>query len=45
MYLNRKYAYIKGVRLCANMLVKNMFTSDILYEPGMVGLELGVFIA
>jgi len=34
MYLNRKYAYIKGVRLCANMLVKNIFTSDNQYEPG-----------
>ncbi|WAQ96619.1 WDR90-like protein [Mya arenaria] len=35
MYLNRKYAYIKGVRLCANMHVKNMFTSDEQYEPGL----------
>ena len=38
MYLNRKYSYIKGVRLCANMLVKNIFTSDILYEPGMFNM-------
>ncbi|XP_052262541.1 WD repeat-containing protein 90-like isoform X2 [Dreissena polymorpha] len=35
MYLNRRYAYIKGVRLCANMHVKNIFTSDIQYEPGL----------
>ncbi|CAH1794798.1 unnamed protein product [Owenia fusiformis] len=35
MYLNRKYSYIKSVKLCANMLVKNMFTSDSEYEPGM----------
>jgi len=34
MYLNRKYAYIKGVRICANTFVKNIFTSDNQYEPG-----------
>ena len=34
VYLNRSYAYIKGMRLCANMLVKNVFTSDVLYDPG-----------
>lgn len=34
-YLNRRYAYVKSMRLCANMLVKNVFTSDVLYDPGM----------
>ena len=34
VYLNRSYAYVKGMRLCANMLVKNVFTSDVLYDPG-----------
>ncbi|XP_074646351.1 WD repeat-containing protein 90-like [Tubulanus polymorphus] len=35
MYLNRKYSYLKNIKLCANMLVKNIFTSDNEYEPGM----------
>ncbi|XP_041363253.1 WD repeat-containing protein 90-like isoform X2 [Gigantopelta aegis] len=35
MYLNRKYSYVKSVRLCANMLVKNVMTSDVLYDPGI----------
>ncbi|XP_033117799.1 WD repeat-containing protein 90-like isoform X4 [Anneissia japonica] len=35
MYLNRKYAYLKNVRLCANLMVKNLFTSDMQYEPGI----------
>ncbi|XP_063961233.1 WD repeat-containing protein 90-like isoform X2 [Lytechinus pictus] len=33
MYLNCKYKYVKSVRLCANMYVKNVFTSDMQYEP------------
>ena len=36
MYLNRRYSYIKSAKLCANMMVKNIFTSDTLYEPGPV---------
>ncbi|XP_056017616.1 WD repeat-containing protein 90-like isoform X2 [Ostrea edulis] len=35
LYLNRKFSYLKSVRLCANMMVKNIFTSDNLYEPGL----------
>lgn len=35
MYLNRKFSYIKNIKLCANMLVKNISTSDILYEVGL----------
>ncbi|XP_048238655.1 WD repeat-containing protein 90-like isoform X1 [Haliotis rufescens] len=35
MYLNRKFSYLKSIRLCANMTVKNIFTSDMLYDPGM----------
>ena len=35
MYLNRRYSYIKSVRLCANMCVKNIFTSDTEFEPGI----------
>ncbi|XP_035694518.1 WD repeat-containing protein 90-like [Branchiostoma floridae] len=35
VYLNQRYAYLKSVRLCANLFVKNMFTSDMEYEPGL----------
>ncbi|KAJ8318923.1 hypothetical protein KUTeg_004014 [Tegillarca granosa] len=35
MYLNRKFSYMKGIRLCANMMVKNVFTSDTLYDSGI----------
>ncbi|XP_069124737.1 WD repeat-containing protein 90-like isoform X4 [Argopecten irradians] len=35
MYLNRKFSYMKTIRLCANMVVKNIFTSDTLYDPGI----------
>lgn len=35
LYLNRRFSYLKSVRLCANMMVKNIFTSDNLYEPGL----------
>ncbi|XP_044194216.1 WD repeat-containing protein 90 isoform X1 [Thunnus albacares] len=34
-YLNRCYSYLKSVKLCANMAVKNMFTSDLLLDPGV----------
>ncbi|KAF7661571.1 hypothetical protein LDENG_00259120 [Lucifuga dentata] len=35
VYLNRCYSHLKSVKLCANMLVKNMFTSDLLLDPGI----------
>eukprot|EP00794_Sanderia_malayensis_P008704 gene8704-9633_t len=35
VYLNRKYAYLKTIRLCANMFLKNVFTSDTSYQPGV----------
>ncbi|KAK7508050.1 hypothetical protein BaRGS_00001015, partial [Batillaria attramentaria] len=35
VYLNRTYSHVKGMRLCANMFLKNVFTSDILYDPGV----------
>ncbi|MEQ2214340.1 hypothetical protein XENOCAPTIV_001922 [Xenoophorus captivus] len=34
VYLNRRYSHLKSIRLCANMVVKNMFTSDLLLDPG-----------
>ncbi|XP_023663948.2 WD repeat-containing protein 90 isoform X2 [Paramormyrops kingsleyae] len=35
VYLNRRHSHLKSVRLCASMSVKNLFTSDILFDPGM----------
>uniref|UniRef100_A0A3Q2NPU8 WD repeat-containing protein 90 n=1 Tax=Fundulus heteroclitus TaxID=8078 RepID=A0A3Q2NPU8_FUNHE len=33
VYLNRHHSHLKSVKLCANMLVKNMFTSELLLDP------------
>lgn len=35
VYLNRRFSYTKTIKLCANMLVKNLFTGDTQYEPGI----------
>ncbi|KAM3859558.1 LOW QUALITY PROTEIN: WD repeat-containing protein 90 [Diretmus argenteus] len=35
VYLNRHHSHLKSVKLCANMVVKNMFTSDLLLDPGV----------
>lgn len=32
-YLHSNYTYLKNVKLCSNLLVKNVFTSDIEYSP------------
>uniref|UniRef100_A0AAQ4Q091 WD repeat domain 90 n=1 Tax=Gasterosteus aculeatus aculeatus TaxID=481459 RepID=A0AAQ4Q091_GASAC len=34
VYLNRCYSQLRSIKLCANMAVKNMFTSDLLLNPG-----------
>uniref|UniRef100_A0ABM5EZ39 WD repeat-containing protein 90 n=1 Tax=Pogona vitticeps TaxID=103695 RepID=A0ABM5EZ39_9SAUR len=39
LYLNRKYSHLKSVKLCANLLVKNLFTSDLLFDPGVTFSE------
>ncbi|KAG7227756.1 hypothetical protein INR49_013550, partial [Caranx melampygus] len=33
VYLNRSYSHLRSIKLCANMAVKNMFTSDLLLDP------------
>ncbi|XP_027718740.1 WD repeat-containing protein 90 isoform X2 [Vombatus ursinus] len=35
MYLNRRYSHVKGIKLCANQLVKNIYTSDLSFDPGV----------
>uniref|UniRef100_A0A8C0VLS3 WD repeat domain 90 n=1 Tax=Cyanistes caeruleus TaxID=156563 RepID=A0A8C0VLS3_CYACU len=34
LYLSRRYSHLRGVKLCSNLLVKNLCTSDLLFEPG-----------
>jgi len=35
IYLNRRYSHLKSIRLCANIAIRNLFTSDTLYQPGI----------
>lgn len=34
LYLKHCYSHLKSIKLCANMSVKNMFTSNLLIDPG-----------
>jgi WD40 repeat protein len=34
-YSNRTFKCVRGFKLCANMFIKNVVTSDILYQPGL----------
>ena len=38
-YSSRTFQSVRGYKLCANMLVKNVITSDLLYEPGITHAE------
>ncbi|XP_064218345.1 WD repeat-containing protein 90 isoform X3 [Aotus nancymaae] len=35
VYLNRRYSHLKGIRLCASLLVRNLYTSDLCFEPAV----------
>ncbi|XP_048351372.1 WD repeat-containing protein 90 [Sphaerodactylus townsendi] len=35
LYLNRNYSHLKNIKLCSNLLVKNLFTSNLLFDPGV----------
>uniref|UniRef100_A0A3Q3MJ41 WD repeat domain 90 n=1 Tax=Labrus bergylta TaxID=56723 RepID=A0A3Q3MJ41_9LABR len=40
VYLDCRYSNLKSIKLCANMAVKNMFTSDLLLDPAkLMGLS------
>ncbi|XP_064886977.1 WD repeat-containing protein 90 isoform X1 [Columba livia] len=39
LYLNRRYSHLKSVKLCANLLVKNLCTSDLVFNPGVTFSE------
>ena len=38
-YLFSGYSYLKNVKLCSNMLVRNAFTSDVEYSPLAVAMD------
>ncbi|NXU84395.1 WDR90 protein, partial [Xiphorhynchus elegans] len=38
-YLNRRYSHLKAVKLCSNLLVKNLCTSDLVFDPGVTFSE------
>uniref|UniRef100_A0A8C3GHI0 WD repeat-containing protein 90 n=1 Tax=Cairina moschata TaxID=8855 RepID=A0A8C3GHI0_CAIMO len=33
MYLNRRYSHLKSIKLCSNLLVRNVCTSDLVFDP------------
>ncbi|KAG8432147.1 hypothetical protein GDO86_016689 [Hymenochirus boettgeri] len=33
LYLSRRYSHLRSIKLCSNMLVKNLMTSDLLFNP------------
>ncbi|XP_026171981.1 WD repeat-containing protein 90 isoform X2 [Mastacembelus armatus] len=35
VYLSHCYNHLKSIKLCSNMAVKNLFTSDLLLDPGV----------
>ncbi|NXL37215.1 WDR90 protein, partial [Glaucidium brasilianum] len=39
LYLNRHYRHLKSVKLCSNLLVKNLCTSDLVFDPGVTFSE------
>lgn len=34
VFLNRRYGHLKGVKLCASLLVKSLYASDLCFDPG-----------
>ncbi|XP_045317475.1 WD repeat-containing protein 90 isoform X1 [Leopardus geoffroyi] len=39
VFLNRRYGHLKSVRLCASLLVKSLYTSDLCFEPAVTVAE------
>ncbi|XP_027280896.1 WD repeat-containing protein 90 isoform X6 [Cricetulus griseus] len=38
-YLSRHYGHLKSIRLCANLLVRNLYTSDLCFDPAVTVTE------
>ncbi|RNA21555.1 WD repeat-containing 90 [Brachionus plicatilis] len=34
-YSNRSYSCVRGLKICSNLFIKNVITTDIMYEPGV----------
>ncbi|ELK28424.1 WD repeat-containing protein 90, partial [Myotis davidii] len=39
VYLNRRYSHLKSVRLCASLLVRSLYTSDLCFDPAVTVAE------
>nr|XP_019611822.1 PREDICTED: WD repeat-containing protein 90 isoform X4 [Rhinolophus sinicus] len=39
VYLNRRHSHLKSVRLCANLLVRGLYTSDLCFDPAVTVAE------
>ena len=44
LYVNRRFTYLKGIRLCANMFVRNIFTSSTCYSPETLPKDALLFV-
>ena len=44
LYVNRRFTYIKGIRLCANMFVRNIITSSTCYTPETMPRDAQLFV-
>ncbi|XP_031206401.1 WD repeat-containing protein 90 isoform X4 [Mastomys coucha] len=38
-YLSRHYSHLKSIRLCASLLVRNLYTSDLCFDPAVTVTE------
>ncbi|CAH6786585.1 Wdr90 [Phodopus roborovskii] len=38
-YLSRHYGHLKSIRLCASLLVRNLYTSDLCFDPAVTVTE------
>ncbi|KAL1779312.1 WD repeat-containing protein 90 [Sigmodon hispidus] len=38
-YLGRHYGHLKSIRLCASLLVRNLYTSDLCFDPAVTVTE------
>ncbi|KFR16439.1 WD repeat-containing protein 90, partial [Opisthocomus hoazin] len=39
LYLSRRYSHLRSVKLCSNLLVKNLCTSDLVFDPAVTFSE------
>ncbi|NXN19158.1 WDR90 protein, partial [Indicator maculatus] len=39
LYLSCHYSHLKSIKLCSNLLVRNLCTSDLLFDPGVTFSE------